>query len=93
MPSWAGAMMDHFDAKFNLLIDGYTGLDQRITELDKKLSNRIDSLEETMNVIFKESDYKFEVLFEKLGGLEKRKVNREELTALELRLGPKKNLV
>jgi tetrahydromethanopterin S-methyltransferase subunit G len=52
MPSWAGVWIEHFDAKVNLLIDGYA-------MLDKKIDEKIDGLRAEMNQRFAMVDERF----------------------------------
>lgn len=77
MPAWAGMLMEHFDAKFNLLIDGYAALDKKIDDLRVEMYQKIDGLRDElraeigvlraeMNARLDQHDAQFEVVFEEL---------------------------
>ncbi|HUC01649.1 MAG TPA: hypothetical protein VMA75_01970 [Candidatus Paceibacterota bacterium] len=65
MPSWAGALIEHFDAKFNLLIDGYAAL-------DKKIDDKVDGLRAEMNERFAAVDQRFGAIEQRLDAIEAR---------------------
>jgi hypothetical protein len=78
MPSWAGTWIEHFDTKFNLLIDGYTMLDKKIDEkidgLRAEMNERFAAVDERfveVNERFAAIDEKFEVVFEVLDDIKK----------------------
>lgn len=65
MPSWAGALIDHFDAKFDLLVDGLAALDRRIDE-------RIEELRREMNMRFAEVEVRFDAIEDRLDRMDER---------------------
>jgi hypothetical protein len=78
-PSSFGAFIEHFDAKFNLLIDGYAALDKKIDDLRTEMGKRFNEVDERFREIERrliaielrldESDNRFEVVFEELHDL------------------------
>jgi tetrahydromethanopterin S-methyltransferase subunit G len=74
-----GALVEHFDAKFNLLIDGYAALDKKIDDLRLEMDRRFNEVDERFKEVDRrleaielrldESDDRFEVVFEELRDL------------------------
>ena len=84
-PASIEVLIEHFDAKFNLLIDGYAALDKKIdekidelrVEMDKKFSEVSEQLQAIRDHLELHDD-QFEVFFEELHSL------RAEVTALKV---------
>jgi septation ring formation regulator EzrA len=68
LPSSFGALIEHFDAKFNLLIDGYAALDKKIDDLRAEMDRRFNEVNER----FKEIDMRFDTVDGRLEAIELR---------------------
>jgi 23S rRNA C2498 (ribose-2'-O)-methylase RlmM len=71
-------LIEYFDAKFNLLIDGYTALDKKIDDLRAEMNRRFGEVDERLKAIEEHlelHDNQFEVMFEELHSI------RGEVTA------------
>jgi len=55
MKQWFGAILEGFDRKFDLLIEGYATLDKKI-----------DNVHNELNIFREEVNFKFEIVFNKL---------------------------
>lgn len=73
-----GALIENFDSKLDLVVEGHRGL-----------SNKIDGLGEEINERFNEVDYKFETVFDELHLIQnelKEKISRDEFLVLQKRV-------
>jgi uncharacterized protein YdcH (DUF465 family) len=69
LPSSIEVLIEHFDAKFNLLIDGYTALDKKIDDFRAEVKERFRLVDERFKMIeeyLARHDAQFEVIFEEL---------------------------
>ncbi len=67
-------LIEYFDGKFNLLIDGYMALDKKINDLRAEMSRRFEEINQHLEL----HDDQFEVVFEELHRL------REEMAGLKV---------
>lgn len=78
MSSPTQVLIEHFDAKFDLLLDGYAmtnkKIDDLISELRKEMNERFDDVYARFNAIderFSVVDDKFDAVFEVLDDIKK----------------------
>lgn len=72
MPIADHILIEYFDAKFNLLIDGYAALDKKIDDLRAEMNKGFEEINEHFKVIEEHlelHDDQFEVVFEELHNL------------------------
>lgn len=90
--SEVGTLIEHFDSKLDLVVEGHAALDKKIDDFKVEVAEK-----------FKEVDYKFETVFERFDGVDERfnhiddelhvirnelkeKVGRDEFQLLEKRV-------
>ena len=76
--SEVGTLIEHFDSKLDLVVEGHGALDKKID----KVGGKLDDLR-------KEMDYKFDIVFDELHLIRnelKEKVGRDEFVFLEKRV-------
>jgi hypothetical protein len=86
MPEANHMLIEYFDAKFNLLIDGYVALDKKIddfraevNEKFREIDTRLDAIETLLDAIeirLQRIDDQFEVVFEELHDLHREQAAR-----------------
>ncbi len=62
-----GVFIEHFDAKFDLLIDGYAAFDKKIDDLRMEMDKRFNEAGERLRAIeghLELHDNQFEIVFE-----------------------------
>lgn len=79
MPSSTEILIEHFDAKFDLLLDGYEGLHKKIDDsiggLRKEMNERFDDVYARFDLIderFKEVDERFVTIDEKFAAVDEK---------------------
>jgi hypothetical protein len=91
-----GVVLEHIDAKLNLVVEGQHALGLQIEHVDGKVDNlqremdyKFETLIDGQNEFRKEVDYKFETVFDELRLIRnelKEKVGRDEFVVLEKRM-------
>jgi pyridoxal/pyridoxine/pyridoxamine kinase len=66
MPSSNQVLIEHFDSKFDLLLDGYAMTNKKIDDLINGLRDEANERFDAINERFAEIDDKFEAVFDVL---------------------------